>query len=59
VLALAAEDHDPDVVVLVGQVEGGVELVEELRVLSVCHLGPVQGDRAHRPVDLVANRLES
>src|SRR6266511_3657433 len=59
VLALAGEDDDPDVVALAGAVEGGVELVQELRVLGVRDLGPVQRDRAHRPVDVVAAALET
>ncbi len=58
VLALAGQHHDPDLVVRVGAVEGGVELVDELAVLCVGGVGAVECDRAHRPVDLVADRLE-
>ena len=58
VLAVGGQDHDPDVVVGVGPVEGGVELVDELGVLGVGHLGPVHGDRRDVPVDLVLDGLE-
>ena len=37
VLARAGQDHDPDVVVGVGAVEGGVELVDQRGVLGVGH----------------------
>src|SRR5207302_11503866 len=53
VAACASEDHDAYGVVGVGGVEGGVQVVDERRVLGVGHLGPVHGDRRHRPVDLV------
>ena len=56
VLALAREHDHPHLVVGVGAVERGIELVDQLGVLRVRRLGPVQRDRAHRPVDLVADR---
>ena len=56
VLALGGEDHDPDVVVGVGPVERGVELVDHPAVLRVRGLGPVQRDRGDRAVDRVADR---
>jgi len=38
--------------------EISVELVDELGVLCVGGLGPVERDRAHGPVDLVPDHLE-
>ena len=53
----AGQDHHPHVVVGVGPVEGGVELVDERGVLGVGHLGPVHGEGGHRAVHLVPHRL--
>ena len=58
VLPLTGEHDHTDVVVSVGAIEGGVELVDQLRVLGVGGLGTVERDRAHGPVDLVPNGLE-
>ena len=59
VLALAGQDDHPDVVVGLGQVEGAVELVDELGVQGVGRLGPAQRDRGDRAVDVVADRRRS
>ena len=58
VLALGGEHDDAHVVVGVGAVERGVELVDQPAVLRVGRVGPGQRDRRDRPVDRVANRLE-
>ncbi len=58
VLARTGQDHDPDRVVRVGQVEGGIELVNERRVLRVGHVRPVHGDGGHGTIDHVEDRLE-
>ena len=57
-LPAAANTTTPDLVVVVGQVEGGVELVDQLRVLGVGHVRAIEGDRAHRAVDGVPDRFE-
>ena len=56
VLALGGEHDDPDVVVGVGAVERGVELVDQLAVLRVGGAGPVQRDRGDRAVDRIPDR---
>src|ERR1700730_14265979 len=58
VLAFGGEHHHPHVVVVVGEVERRIELVEQARVLRVRGLGPVQRDRADRSLDVVPDRLE-
>ena len=58
VLPLTGEHDHTDVVVGIGAIEGGVELVDQLSVLCVGGLGPVERDRAHGPVDLVPDRPE-
>ena len=40
----AAEDHHPDLVVLLGPVEGVVQLHQQAPVLGVAGLGPVEQD---------------
>ena len=56
VLALALQDHDPDVVIVGGPSEGIVEGVGHLGVLGVVEAGPVHDDPGDRPFDLVAHR---
>ena len=58
VLAVAGQDHDPDGVVGVGQIEGRVELVDHRGVLGVGDLGTVEGDRAHRVGHRIGDRVE-
>ena len=50
----AAEDHHPDLVVLLGPVEGLVELDQQAPVLGVAGLGTVEQDAHDRaPVELL------
>ena len=58
-LPAPGEDDDTHRVVGVGEVEGSVDLVDERRILGVGDFGPVHGDGRHRPVRLVADRLET
>ena len=54
-LARAGQDDHAHVVVGVGRVERGVEVVEEGAVLRVGDLGPVHRDGGDVAVDLVEN----
>ena len=54
----AGEDDDANRVVCVGGVEGGVQVVDERRVLGVGHLGTVHRDRRYRSVDIVEDRRQ-
>ena len=58
VLTGAGQDHHPDVIIGIGQVERGVQLVNERAVLRVGHVGTVHRHGGHRPVDFVQDCLE-
>ena len=54
---LFAHHDDPDVAVLLGAVEGHVELVEQAPALGVAVSRAVEGDEGDATVDLVAHVL--
>ena len=58
VLTLSGQDNHPHLVVSVGQVEGCIDLVDELGVLGVGHLGSIKGDSGHMACHLVDDRFE-
>jgi hypothetical protein len=58
VLALAAQDHDPDPRIAAQRLERRAELVDQRAVVGVVHLGPVQ-DHARDPatIDFAQHQL--